>query len=130
MVSFITGRLILPSSVNVPPTKTLSPSVISHKYAVIESTPPLEVVKSTTAVSPLHKSKESTGSTWAVGFTVIVKVKGSPSLETPPFVKVGVTVIEVIKGSEVILSAVNPLIKPEPSSVWSRPISSPVATHS
>ena len=59
-----------------------------------------------------------------------MKVKGSPSLETPPLVKVGVTVIEVIKGSEVKLSAVNPLIKPEPSSVWSRPILSPVATHS
>ena len=63
LVSFITGRLILPTSDNAPPTKTLSPAVISHEYVVTESTPPLEVVKSTTAVSPLHKSKESTGST-------------------------------------------------------------------
>ena len=32
----------------------------------------------------------------------MVKVKGSPTLDTPPFVKVGVTVIDDINGSDVI----------------------------
>ena len=115
-MSFTTGRLILSSPVSAPLAKTLSPAVISHEYVVTESTPPLDVVKSTTAVSPLHISKESTESTWPVGFTVIVN-----SIEDPSQVKdgsvsslLGVTVTIATIGSFVLLSASNNGIFPIP----------------
>ena len=48
----------------------------------------------------------------------MVKINGSPILETPPFVRVGITWILTTNGSDVIFCAVNWLITPVPSSVW------------
>ena len=42
-----------------------------------------------------------------VGLTVMVKVSGGPVQETPPFVKVGVTVIVAIIGALVLFTVVN-----------------------
>lgn len=52
--------------------------------------------------------------TCPVGFTVIVIVLGVPEQLTPPFSNVGVTVIVVFIGAEVILAAVNVGISPFP----------------
>ena len=78
----------------------------------------------------LHISNPVMSETWGSGLTVIVKVKESPTLDTPPFVNVGVTVMEDISGSDVVFCAVNKFIIPFPSSVWVNPILSPEATHS
>ena len=63
------------------------------------------------------------------GLTVMVKVIGVPILDTPPFSKVGVTVIVATNGASVWLTPVNASIIPEPSSVCVKPISSPDAIH-
>ena len=70
----------------------------------------------------------SVGSIWAIGFTVIVKVSGSPVLLSSPFVKDGITVTVVTIGLLLpVLVAVNS-ISPEPES--SNPVSEFVLVHS
>ena len=60
--------------------------------------------------------------TCAVGFTVIVKVTDGPEQVTPPFVKVGVTVIVATCGVVPLFTAVNELIHPPAAPLAASPI--------
>ena len=61
-----------------------------------------------------HKVSSATGSTDAVGFTVMLNVSGVPTQLTPLFVKVGVTVIDATTGVVVLLVATNVGMLPLP----------------
>jgi hypothetical protein len=52
--------------------------------------------------------------TWAVGLTVIVKLRGVPLQVTPPLVYAGVTVIVAVTGEVPVLTAVNEAMSPFP----------------
>ena len=57
----------------------------------------LSVLNITSSVScPLHTTWLGTSLTWAVGFTIIVKVSVGPSHEIPSLVNVGVTIIVAV----------------------------------
>lgn len=64
---------------------------------------------------PLHNTWLATAFTVAVGFTVIKNVVGIPTQFTPPFTKVGVTVIVATTGAVVELVAMNVGIFPAPA---------------
>lgn len=66
---------------------------------------------------PLHKVWFATPATFAVGFTVIVKLFGVP---TQPFT-VGVTVIVAVTAAVVALIAVKLAILPEPEAARPMP---------
>lgn len=74
--------------------------------------PPLFGEVSTTAVElpPLQTTWFVIWSTVAVGSTVMVKLRGVPTHETPPLVKVGVTVILATTGLVPLLLAANEAI--------------------
>lgn len=74
--------------------------------------PPLFGEVSTTAVElpPLQTTWLVIWSTVAVGSTVMVKLRGVPTHETPPLVKVGVTVILATTGLVPLLLAANEAI--------------------
>ena len=77
--------------------------------------PVLLVPKVTAIVGLLLQTTWSAGSfTWADGLTVIVKVCAVPEQLTPPFVKVGVTVMVAVTGDVPVLIALNDAIFPVP----------------
>ena len=66
--------------------------------------------------SALHKIWSSIGSTWPVGFTVIVKVSVGPVQLTPFSVNVGVTVKVAVTGEVPVLTPAKDGISPVPKS--------------
>ena len=78
--------------------------------------PPVRFVpKVTTGVAPLLQTTKSAGSfTCAVGFTVMIKFSEEPTQDTPPLVKVGVTVTVAVTGDVPPFNAVNDAILPVP----------------
>ena len=60
--------------------------------------------------------------TWAVGFTVIVKVSAGPEQVTPPFVKEGVTVMVATTGEPVELVAIKGEMFPVPLAASPMPV--------
>jgi hypothetical protein len=63
---------------------------------------------------PLHNTWPATGFTTGVGFTVMVKLTGTPVQVVPPLVAVGVTVMVATTGAVPVLVAVNVPILPVP----------------
>ena len=91
----------------------------------LNTVPAITPVNVTGAVeAPLHTVWPATPFTFAVGFTVIVKLTGVPVQLIPPLVNVGVTVIVDVTGAAVLLIAVKDGILPTPSGPC--PICAPV----
>jgi hypothetical protein len=63
---------------------------------------------------PLHKTWLATALAVAVGLTVMVNVLDVPTQLTPPFIKVGVTVMVATTGAVVVLVAINVGMLPTP----------------
>ena len=62
----------------------------------------------------LHNDWLATGFTVAIGATIIVNTSGIPKQLTPPFIKVGVTVIVAVNGNRVVFVAIKDGMLPVP----------------
>jgi hypothetical protein len=104
------NALILPVPLAATPIVTLS---FVQLYVVA---PPVLTVPKTIAVVlvPLQATWLFTEFTWAVGLTVIVKVRGVPLHVKPPLVYTGVIVTVAVTGAVPELIAVNEAISPVP----------------
>ena len=121
----VTALVVLFTAVNdgilpVPPAAKPIDGVLLTQLKLID--PPVALVAKLTAVvlAPLHKVWLLTAFTLAVGLTVMVNVVDGPVQLTPPFVKVGVTVIVAVTGAVPLFTAVNAAIFPVP--LAARPI--------